>query len=490
MSIARLAKSFIDYDEQLGRANQSLSEFIKLAWHVVERDTYVHGWHIDAICQHLEAITDGRINRLIINIPPGCMKSLILNVFWPAWEWGAKHLTHHRYVTASHKQDLVIRDNLKLRRLICSQWYQRHYPHVRLKNDQNTKTKFENSLTGFSEVCAVGSLTGTRGHRVKLDDLISVSDANSEAVLNSVMLDFTETIPTRLVNPISSAIVMIMQRVHDLDPTGIAIARNLGYELLILPMEYEVGRMGPTCIGFTDPRTEEGELLFPGRFTREVVERDKLVIGAYGTASQFQQRPTPREGAIIKLAWLTNRYKLQYLPNGRIDRTQFSEIYQSWDTAFKDGEQNDYSVCTTWGMKENGFYLINVWKGKVDFPALEQKFIELSNLYVPNQILIEDKASGQSLAQAAKRRTRLPIKSVIPQGDKIARLHSVTGYFEAMRVFFPENEPWLQDYFNVLTTFPAAAHDDDVDSTTQFFIQIVLRREASMNSQLGSTIGR
>ena len=473
------------------KSQKSLSEFIKQAWHVIEPgQEYIHGWVIDAMAEHLEAVTSGKINRLLINVPPGSLKSLLLNVFWPSWEWGAKKMPYMRYISVSHKQDLAVRDNIRMRRLVHSDWYQQRYPHVIIRADQNAKIKFENTENGFKEAMSSGSITGSRAQRILIDDPLSVDDATSDTVLAARELWFNEAIPTRMVSPISSAIIVIMQRLHERDTSGIILARDLGYTHLMLPMEFEVDRKCTTSIGFEDPRKEDGELLFPERFPREVVDRDKKVLGRVGVACQFQQIPTPREGALIRVEWLSNRYDIIRDGAGKIKLDQFRERYQSWDTAFKEGEENDYSVCTTWGLKDDGFYLLNMFRSKMDYPTLEQKCLELANLYYPNQILIEDKASGQSLVQSMKRRTRLPVKAVKIDRDKIARVNAISGYVEAKRVWLPNNEGWVNDFINELTTFPGSAHDDIVDSVTQFLLEIALRREASLNIFQGSMIGR
>lgn len=479
--------------ENREKCENSLSEFIKQAWHIVEPGAkYSHGWVIDAMAEHLEAVTKNQITRLLINVPPGSMKSLIVNVFWPAWEWGCKNMPHLRYITASHSQNLAVRDNIRLRRLIMSDWYKNRYAHVVLMRDQNAKIKFETSKQGFSEAAAAGSITGSRGDRVKIDDPLSVDDAQSKVILESRELWFTEAVPTRLVSPEFSAIVLIMQRLNQLDTSALAI--RMGYEHLMLPMQFETERRCRTSIGFVDPRKEDGELLFPERYPLHVVEKLKQVIGSYASAGQLQQRPTAREGAIIKVDWLKNRFNIPRDMAGKIKLKEYREIYQSWDTAFKEGEENDYSVCTTWGLKDDGFYLIHRLRLRMDFPTLENKAIELASYFIPNQVLIEDKASGQSLVQAFKRKTRLPVKAVKIDRDKTARLNAVSGYFEAQRVWLPNNEAWVTDveggYIDEMTTFPTGTHDDQVDSTTQFFLEIVLRREAALGIIQGSIVGR
>ena len=164
---------------------RSLVEFIRRAWPVLEPgQPYIHGWHMDAIAEHLEAVTRGQINRLLINIPPGTMKSMATAVFWPAWEWGPMRMPHVRFIGASHEEGLAIRDSVKMRRLVASEWYQRLWPTA-LMGDQNAKTYFENDRTGWRQATPVGSMTGRRGDRVLWDDPHSVEDAHSDAQLES-----------------------------------------------------------------------------------------------------------------------------------------------------------------------------------------------------------------------------------------------------------------------------------------------------------------
>ena len=185
------------------RAEKSLGEFIKQAWAVLEpSNPYVHGWHIDAIAMHLNAVTDGDITRLLVNIPPGHMKSLLVSVLWPAWLWGPRNQPHLRFLCVSHSQNLAIRDSTKMRRLITSEWYQENWgDRVKLTGDQNAKTKFENDRLGFREAVAAGSITGSRGDIVIIDDPHSVESAASDQMRASTIEWFLEAVPTRLNNP-------------------------------------------------------------------------------------------------------------------------------------------------------------------------------------------------------------------------------------------------------------------------------------------------
>jgi predicted phage terminase large subunit-like protein len=443
-------------DEERELCRLSLAAFARRAWPLLEPATELKwGWALDAICQHLEAVTHGDIRRLLMNVPPGSMKSLLTGVIWPAWEWGPCAMPSMRYLGTAHKQELAVRDSTKCRRLIQSRWYQHLWP-VKLTGDQNAKTKFENSATGFREAMAFTSLTGSRADRVILDDPHSVDDANSELKLAKGVETFREALPSR-VNNEKSAIVCVMQRLHENDVSAVAL--ELGYEHLLIPMRFEQDRRCTTRIGWSDPRTQDGELMFPERFSEEQVQELELSLGSYAAAGQLQQRPAPLGGGIFKAGWW-----------GEYDAAAphiFRRIIHSWDTAFKTKASNDYSVRTIWGETERGYYLLDVFKQRVEFPELKRIVTSYPAHLKPHAILIEDKASGQSLLQELRRATSLPLVPIKVDTDKVARAYAVTPLIEAGRVFLPKSAEWLADYVSSLASFPNGAHDDDVDSTTQ-----------------------
>ena len=297
----QLDRALIDID--LAASAKGLAGFTEAAWHILEPTTDLQwGWALDAICEHLQAVHSGEISQLLINCPPGCTKSLLTGVLFPAWEWGPQGRADLRYLATAHKQDLAVRDNMKCRRLIQSRWYQERWPGVVLTGDQNAKTKFENEATGFREAMAFTSMTGSRGDRVLLDDPLSVDGAGSEAERLAAELTFSEALPTRLNNE-KSAMIVIMQRLHERDTSGIILSKELDYVHLRLPMNFESDRRCSTSIGFVDPRKEDGELLFPERFPAEQVTDLRKQLGEYAFAGQFQQRPAPREGGMFKRHW-------------------------------------------------------------------------------------------------------------------------------------------------------------------------------------------
>jgi len=441
-----------------------LADFVKRAWHVIEpSQPYIHGWHIDAICEHLQAVTDGHINRLLINIPPGTAKSILTAVFWPAWEWGPRGMPNIRFIGASHEEGLATRDNLKMRRLVSSEWFQSRWP-VELTGDQNQKTYFENTAAGWRQSCPVRSMTGRRGDRVLWDDPHNVEDAHSKSRLEEAARIFRETLPTRLNNPDRSAIVIIMQRLAGDDVSGEILASDYGYEHLCLPMEYESGRQRSTSIGFVDPRTYDGELLFPERFPAEVVRRDKIIMGTHAYAGQYQQRPMARGGNIIKGEWFARHAILPAI--------EYRMIYG--DTAQKTKEANDYSVLECWGKGYDGkIYLLDMVRGRWEAPELENRTLafwhkhatEMSAMLGPlRQMRIEDKASGTGLIQKLKR--AIPISGIERNRDKYTRVMDVTGYIEAGFVSIPMDASFANDFTAECEAFTANdshQHDDQID---------------------------
>jgi len=517
----------LDIERQLmeisrAECEEDLATFVRQAWHIIEPgQPYVHGWHIDFICEHLAAITDGveldsgqLYNRLLINVPPGTMKSLLVGVFWPAWEWGPRNLPHHRFVCASHSLDLAIRDGLRMRRLITSDWYQERWgDRVKLTGDQNQKTKFENTSTGFRQAAAAGSITGARGDRVVIDDPHSVDGANSDAMRESTVQWFKEAVPTRLNNPDSSAIIVVMQRLHEADVSGTILDEQLGYDHIMLPMQYDPRRSPTTMLGLEDPRTEEGELLFPERFPAEVVERDSRVMGPYATAGQFQQEPTPRGGGVIKPDWWETWVEDAY--------PAMDYIVASLDTAYTSKQENDFSALTVWGIfsgdlsasraenfasrvdfgrNERGqrrslleeadrfdqgvrirdlleynpesvprVMLMAAWQERLEMPELVHKVIETCKRMKVDTLLIENKAAGISVGQEMRRLMNTEdfgVQLINPGSiDKLSRLYSVQHLFSEGVIYAPDRH-WSDMVIRQCEVFPKGKNDDLVDTVS------------------------
>ena len=258
-------------------ATRHLREFVRQAWPVPEPTTaYVHGWPLDAICEHLEAITSGQIRNLLITVPPRHMKSLAVSVFWPSWEW--IRWPGRRWLFARYAATLSIRDSLQCRRLIQSLWYQRGWgDRFLLTGDQNEKRRFENDRGGSRIASSVGgSNTGEGGDRVVVDDPHNVNEAESAPVRQAVINWWDTVMSTRLNDPKTGAKVIVMQRVHQRDLGGHVLEQG-GYEHLCLPAEYE-GNRRKTVIGWSDPRQQIGELLWPERFGKPVPQVIRVAV--------------------------------------------------------------------------------------------------------------------------------------------------------------------------------------------------------------------
>jgi len=442
---------------------RSLAEFAKRAWKVLEPAADLKwGWVLDAICLHLEAVTKGEINRLLINVPPGSMKSLLTGVIWPAWEWGPMNMQEMRFVSTAHEEQLAIRDSRRCRDLIKSDWYQKLWP-VELAADLDGKREFGNTRKGVRQARAFTSMTGVRGDRVILDDPISADNANSAAKLEAVRIAFTETLPTR-VNSEKSAIVVIMQRLNEKDISGVILDMGLPYTHLCIPMRFEPSRKCVTNIGWEDPRTEEGELMFPERFGEAQVRELEQTLGSYGTAGQLQQSPSPRGGGILSIAWFDYWAVLPAL--------EFRFVVV--DTAQKTAEQNDWSVLQLWGRSTVGkAVLIDQVRGKWEAPELLVQARAFWGKSINDQrpaaqkatvrgMYVEDKVSGTGLIQTL-RREGIPVLAVQRNKDKISRAYDAAPFIESGNVSLPQDAPWLSDFLSEIEAFPNGAHDDQAD---------------------------
>lgn len=439
-------------------AKRDLYAFVRAAWGLLEPRPFVPGWHIEALCRHLEAMSRGEIKRLVVNLPPRHMKSLAVSVFWPAWAWIER--PELRFLFASYAQSLSTRDSLRCRRLVASPWYRRNFgASFRLRPDQNEKARFENDRHGCRLATSVGgAATGEGGDMIVVDDPHNVKEALSTAKRAAALAWWDETMATRLDDPEKGAVVIVMQRLHEDDLSG-HLLRQGGFEHLMLPAEFEPERRARTALGFTDPRREAGEPLWPARFPRAKLAEWRRRLGAYAAAGQLQQRPAPRGGGLVRLAWF-RRYREPPAMQRR--------LVLSWDTAFKPGAGNDYSVCTVWAEAETGFYLLDLFRERLDYPALKRAALSLAEKWRPNAVLIEDRGSGQSLIQDLRREGRVPVIAVSPRGEKAVRLAAESAAIEAGRVFLPETAPWLADFEAELAAFPNGAHDDIADSLSQF----------------------
>ena len=479
---------FIKREQERRSASGSLYEFVKQSWHVVEPGIpFIESWHIKAICEHLEAVSSGDIHRLLINIPPRHSKSTIVSVMWPAWEW----LTDpaQKFLCASYSGNLSTRDNLKTRRLLQSNWYQQRWGYMfAFAGDQNAKQRFENDKTGYRLATSVGgTATGEGGSRLILDDPHGAQAAQSEVMRESDLEWFDMVWSTRLNNPKTDAMVTVMQRLHERDISGHIIDDIKGWEHICIPAEYD-GKVRKTKLGAYDPRKKKGELICPERFGPAEITTLKQLLGTYGTAGQLQQDPTPSEGGILK----TQHFKLWPSKSGL---PPFEYILQSYDCAFTEKTTGDPTACSVWAMfthkGERNAMLIDAWDEHLSYPDLRAKAIKdwtteyggmtkdspYSRARRPDRILVEAKASGQSLLQDL-RLAKVPAVGYNPgQADKVSRAHQAAPTLELGMLWVPESgknpgQPvsWAASFLKQLGKFPVAEHDDYVDTFTQAII--------------------
>lgn len=470
---------------------RSLLEFVRQAWHVVEPGTdFVEGWHIEAICLHLEAVSRGEIRDLLINMPPRHMKSLLVAVFWPCWEWTRRPET--RFLFSSYAQKLSTRDSLKCRRILESPWYQERWgERFALTSDQNEKMRFENNRTGYRIATSVGgTTTGEGGDIIVCDDPHNVQEADSDALRESACEWWFQAMSTRRNDPKTGRRVVVMQRVHEDDLSGQILDRG-GYEHLCLPARFEPERACETGLGWCDPRTEDGELLWPEQCPEEELAKLERELGSAGAAGQMQQRPSPKGGLLIRESWWrfyghgdpAGLYPFE-TPRELHDRAD--EVLQSWDCTFKDLKDSDWVVGTIWARIGAHKFLLAEYRGRWDLPATIAAIYRATADWERATLkLIEDKANGPAVMQTLRGQVT-GLVPVEPQGGKIARVNAVSPQIEAGDVFLPHprHAPWVGAYIDEHSRFPLGKHDDRVDSTSQ----ALLRMRSGMAKPCGVNI--
>lgn len=419
---------------------------------------YIKAWHIDAIAWQLERIRRGEIRRLIINMPPRSLKSIAASVAFPAFVLGLDPT--RRIICVSYSGDLAKKHSNDFRAVLESRWYRSAFPNVRIGQFKNSETEIELTDRGFRLATSVGgTLTGRGGEMIVIDDPLKPDDALSETKRTAANQWFTNTLLSRLDDKRTGAIVVVMQRVHVDDLTGFLLAQSDEWEVLSLPAIAECEEAIPTWGGRTYHRIL-CEALSPEREPLHVLDALKLQIGSDAFSAQYQQMPAPPGGAMIKRHWIV-RYADLPPTSDRLF------TLQSWDTANKGGPQNDWSVCTTWIVtRGKKWYLVDVWRGRVDYPALKMAVLNQAKKWRPKRVLVEDTGAGTSLVQELHGKVS-GIVGVRPEGDKVNRMAVASAKFEAGQVLLPERAAWLPDLEAELFVFPVSRHDDQCDSISQ-----------------------
>jgi len=421
--------------------------------------TFLPNWHIEVMAAKLEAYRQGKIRRLIINIPPRHLKSLCASIALPAWWLG--HDPSAQLLCVSYAQDLADKLARDCRSVMASDWYRRLFP-ARLSTQKQSVQEFVTTRQGYRLATSVGGvLTGRGADLIIIDDPLKPEEALSEAQRRTVNEWFDNTLYSRLNDKQRGCIILIMQRLHEDDLVGHVLGQEQ-WEVIAFPAiaEQDEKFTIETPVGPRRFARRSGQLLHPERESRETLEHLRRTLGEYNFAGQYQQAPAPLGGGMIKHAWFRS-----YLPSELPER--FDQIVQSWDTANKVSQLSDYSVCTTWGIRERRLYLLHVLRKRLEYPELKRAVHEQWRAHRASIVLIEDKASGTQLIQELLAEGLSSVTRYVPEHDKIMRLYAQTATIENGFVYLPREVPWLAEYLHELTTFPNAKYDDQADSTSQ-----------------------
>lgn len=466
---AEILQQLENYRTPTELATDSLHEFVRQAWAEIEpSQEFVDNWHIAEICRHLEAVTDARIPSLLVNVPPGGMKSILVCVMWPSWVWAKKPAA--RFMFASYTQELSTRDSVKMRYLIESPWYQERWGHVfRLMGDQNQKIKYETSKRGWRLATSVGGRgTGEHPDYLVVDDAHSAVEAESDKERQAAIEWWDGTISTRGVSR-GVRRVVIGQRLHVNDLPGHLLKRG-GFDHLCLPMEYEAGQAKETSLGRTDPRETEGELLWPELFTRERVDQIKKDLGApHKIAGQLQQRPYAREGGMFKREWFQI---VRALP----EASRWLGL-RYWDKAgTQDGGAHTAGVlmCCAEGLIFVAGVIRGQWSARNREKVIGQTADTDRRAFSSLQIWMEQEPGSGGKESAEESIIRLAgyvVRAERPVGNKVLRADEFACQCEAGNVRLVEG-PWNEDYLNEFTAFPNGGADQ-VDASSGAFRKLV-----------------
>jgi predicted phage terminase large subunit-like protein len=452
---------------QKEKAERHLPEFIRQAWPVIEPGTqYIDSWHIHLIGEYLQAVNEGEIRRLIINIPPRYMKSIEATVCYPVWTW--TKAPEKRFIKVSYSDNLSRKHNVLSRDIITSQWYQENWgDRFTLKDDVNRQNEFKNNHQGMMFSTSVGgSLTGEGGDVIIIDDPQNPLMANSEAERDAVIAFFKNTLQTRLNDPKKGAIIIIMQRLHENDLTGYIIEEQIGYEHICLPAEAEEKTVVHFPISGKEIVREKGDILNSERFDKDTLKKLKKSMGSAQYAGQFQQTPAPAEGIIFKREWLGNFFKTAPYQN---------MLIQSWDMAFTKSEGSAKVAGFIVGRHGSNIYIHDLTNEKMTFTESVAAVRTLTGKWPKARAkVIENKANGPAIVDLLKK--EIPgMVEFNPKGSKEERAISVTPYFEAGNIWFPDpgTHPWVHDLINDLLIFPKGTYKDTVDALVQAILYLM-----------------
>lgn len=469
-------------------ARRSLADFFRYSWAILEPATpLIWNWHLQAICDHTQALLEGRIptRNLVINVPPGSSKSRIVSVCTTPW-WWIRH-PEWRGIYSSANPRNVNRDSLYARQIIESAWYQEWFkPDWRISRDQNTKGLFSNTRGGFRQaIGSGGAVTGARANGLFMDDMLDATkgEGESKAAREAFATFYDKAFANRVSDMRTSTRCMIAQRLHEADPVG-HLLKSGDWEHLVIRQEYAMERerpgdkdspmvhRAPTSIGWSDPRTVEGALMDPQRFPANELAKEKARLGTRGYAAQHQQSPSPAEGAILKRDWF-RWYRTPRDANGdRLPPAQviamlgITRVVQGWDTALSEKQAADYTAGVTLGEAPARTYVLDLFKDKINAPATKATIVASNAKWGAHASVVEggSSASGKAAAQTIKSDSALPVIEQPVMSDKVVAMNQIAPTVEAGTVWLPEDEPWAMELLESLLKFPTGEHDDDCDA--------------------------
>ena len=419
---------------------------------------FLSNWHIEVIADALEDCRLGRTRRLIINVPPRSLKSHCASVAFSAWLLG--HNPSAQILCASYAQDLADKHALDTRSLIASQFYRELFP-TRISRMKQAVSEFMTTDGGFRLATSVGGvLTGRGADFIIIDDPLKPDDALSDTRRKSTNDWYDHTLFSRLNDKRTGCIILIMQRLHEDDLVG-HVQQFGGWKVLRFPAiaeEEECYHSRTFDGGLNTHGRHPGEALHPAREPLSTLEELRQTLGEYNFAGQYQQAPAPFGGGIVNADWFKTYGELP---------SSFQMILQSWDTANKATDLSDYSVCTTWGLKDKDIYLLHVLRKRLEYPELKRLVRSHAEAFSARNVLIEDKASGTQLIQEMRKDGFHSVTGYCNSLDKVMRMRSATSTIENGFVYLPEKAEWLAEYLHEMAIFPNGKYDDQVDSTSQ-----------------------
>lgn len=474
-----------EFEKQLGLVG-TFYDYVKMAWPTAEPGIpFKDNWHLGLICEYLQAVTELQIRKLAINQPPGTGKSRITGLFWPTWTW-IRDKGFSRWGCWSFDQGLVYRESGDSLELIRSPWYTKRWgDRVMVQERAPAVGNYSTTAGGqrFASTCPRGDATGFHFDYRLVDDPHK-PQAISKVTLEEVRRWKYGTLPSRMRNPSTVRDVCVMQRLHELDYAG--FCEKDGYTMLVLPMRYEPRQFSiPSCIQGRDPRTEPGELLWPDRFSEEVVQGLEKDLGPHQTAGQLQQRPAPEGGAIFRSEWWRSWVPIGTpAPEGALPGSwkelpqTMDETIISVDCGFKNKDDADFVCFQTWGRKGPDFFLLDEWCDRMSFSqTLVNLRAFMSRWPFAAPVLVEDKANGSAVIDTLKE--EFPkIEEIQPQGGKEARAHAVTGTYNAGCIYQPAYSSFTLAHRTELLAFPFGANDDRVDCMSQAIIYLMAKFRA------------